>query len=58
MTRQVRASPGGDQIYLVAVTGYDVPDARAKVKAAGFNVHLAKPVDASELAELASNSRV
>ena len=49
---------GGDQLYLVALTGYDGSDARAKVKEAGFNnLHLTKPVDVSELAKLLSHSR-
>ena len=57
VARRVRASPGGDQLYLVALTGYDGSDARAKAKEAGFNLHLAKPVDVSELAKLLSGSR-
>ena len=57
VARRVRASPGGDQLYLVALTGYDGSDARAKTKEAGFNLHLAKPVDENELAKLLSNSR-
>ena len=57
VARRVRASPGGDQLYLVALTGYDGSDARAKGKEAGFNLHLAKPVDVSELAKLMSDSR-
>ena len=57
VARRVRASPGGDQLYLVAFTGYDGADARARVKEAGFHLHLTKPLDVSELAKLVSNSR-
>ena len=57
VARRVRASPGGNQLYLVALTGHDGFDATAKVKEAGFNLHLAKPVDVSELAKLLSDSR-
>ena len=57
VARRVRASPGGDQLYLVALTGYDGADAKAKVKEAGFDLHLTKPVDASALAKLVSDSR-
>ena len=57
VARRVRASPGGDQLYLVALTGYDGSDVRARGKEAGFNLLLAKPVDMSELAKLVSNSR-
>ena len=57
VARRVRASPGGDQLVLVALTGYDGPEVRAKAMEAGFNLHLAKPVDLSVLAKLVSNSR-
>ncbi len=57
VARRVRASPGGDQLYLVALTGYGGADVRAKVKAAGFNLHLTKPVDVGELAKLVGDSR-
>ena len=57
VARRVRASPGGDQLYLVALTGYGGSDAKAKVKAAGFNLHLTKPVDPGELAKLVSDAR-
>ena len=57
VARRVRASPGGDQFFLVALTGYDGPEVRAKAMEAGFNLHLAKPVDVSVLAQLVSNSR-
>ena len=56
VARRVRASPGGDQLYLVAVTGYDGSDAKEKVREAGFNLHLTKPVDGSEVANLVSSS--
>ena len=54
VARRVRASPGGDQLYLVALTGYGGSATSAKVKAAGFNLHLTKPVDVGELAKLVS----
>ncbi len=57
VARRVRASPGGDQLYLVALTGYGGSDAKAKVNAAGFNLHLTKPVDPGELAKLVSDAR-
>ncbi len=57
VARRVRASPAGEQLYLVALTGYGGSDATAKVKEAGFNGHLTKPVDGSDLAKLVSNSR-
>ncbi len=57
VARRVRASPGGDQLYLVALTGYGGPETKVKVKAAGFDLHITKPIDASEVAKLVSNSR-
>ena len=57
VARRVRTSPRGDQLYLVALTGYGGPDVTAKAKAAGFNLQLTKPVDANELAKLVSNAR-
>lgn len=57
VARRVRASPGGDQLYLVALTGYGGSDVRAKAKEAGFNLQLSKSVDLSELAQLVSNAR-
>ena len=57
VSRRVRASPGGDQLYLVALTGYDGFEVRAKAREAGFDLHLAKPVDENELATLLSNAR-
>ncbi len=36
-------------IRLIAVTGYGQPSDRARTRAAGFNLHLVKPVDWTEL---------
>jgi CheY-like chemotaxis protein len=35
----------GDEILLIAVTGYDRPEHRERGRAAGFNNHLSKPAD-------------
>ncbi|MCU1278181.1 MAG: histidine kinase [bacterium] len=45
---QVRAALG-DSIVLVAMTGYGQPEDRASALAAGFDVHLTKPVAADAL---------
>ena len=58
VARRVRASPGTEHVYLVALTGYGGSDATAKAKAAGLDLHLTKPIDASEVAKLLRNSRV
>ncbi len=53
--RQLRAQAHGDTFYLVAVTGYGDAAARARSRMAGFDAHLAKPVDIAQLnRELAS----
>ena len=57
VARRVRASPGGERLYLVVLTGYGGAEVRAKAIEAGFNLQLTKPVDVSELEELVNNSR-
>jgi CheY-like chemotaxis protein len=37
---------------LIAVTGYDTPEARSRSEASGFDHHICKPVDFDELAQL------
>jgi signal transduction histidine kinase len=45
VARRLRASPGGDAIRLVALTGYGQPEDRRAASAAGFDAFLVKPVD-------------
>ena len=52
VARQIRASVGGEHIFLVAVTGYGEPDDLRRARAAGFDSHLAKPVDVKALAAI------
>ena len=40
------------QPYLVAVTGYGLPDDRKRTREAGFDMHVVKPVDAALLADV------
>lgn len=53
LARQVRARLG-DQMVLVAVTGYGQPEDRRRTAEAGFAAHVVKPVDPATLAELAA----
>ena len=39
----------GNRVRLVALTGYGTPDDRARALAAGFDMHLVKPVDPEAL---------
>jgi signal transduction histidine kinase/ActR/RegA family two-component response regulator len=45
----VRATPGGDGVLLVAITGYGGLQVRRRTKDVGFDVHLTKPVDLETL---------
>jgi two-component system, sensor histidine kinase len=51
VARQIRAELG-DQIFLVALTGYAMPDDLHHALDAGFDAHLLKPADLAELERL------
>ena len=42
----------GRRLRLVALTGYGLPEDRERAMAAGFDLHLVKPVDPEALATL------
>jgi signal transduction histidine kinase len=48
LARRIRADMG-DRVLLVALTGYGLPADRARSQAAGFDVHVVKPVDRETL---------
>jgi CheY-like chemotaxis protein len=53
LARRIRAEIDGKRRpLLVAVTGYGTPEDRRRTAAAGFDVHLVKPVDLAVLAKL------
>ena len=52
LARRVRAAANGWRPYLIAVTGYGLPEDRARALGAGFDAHLPKPVDPSALEDL------
>ncbi len=53
VARRVRADTGwARRPLMVAVTGYGQPEDRARALAAGFDEHLAKPVEADVLGEI------
>ena len=54
VARRLRESPQFTSTLLIALTGYDSPEARALSSAAGFDHHLSKPVNFDELARLLS----
>jgi CheY-like chemotaxis protein len=51
LMRSLRALPAqqGGRIPAIALTAYAGDDARARTQAAGFQVHLAKPIDPAQL---------
>jgi CheY-like chemotaxis protein len=53
---RVRAALGPD-IVLVALTGYGQPEDVRRAKAAGFDAHLAKPLDIDALQALVTRRR-
>jgi signal transduction histidine kinase len=51
VARRVRALPGGEQVRLIALTGYGQTEDRRRALEAGFNDHLVKPVEPARLAQ-------
>ena len=54
VARRLRAMPQFSSTLLVAITGYDTPEAHALTAAAGFDHHICKPVNFEKLATLLS----
>jgi CheY-like chemotaxis protein len=52
LARRLRAAPGGAGVFLVALTGYGQPEDERLALAAGFDVHVVKPVEPAELVRL------
>ncbi|QDT52130.1 Autoinducer 2 sensor kinase/phosphatase LuxQ [Caulifigura coniformis] len=50
--RAIRALPAGNDVALVAMTGWGQDEDRQRTKEAGFDWHLVKPVDRSALMQL------
>lgn len=49
---RLRAEPAGHGVLVVALTGWGQEEDRRKTREAGFDRHLVKPVDPSELLQL------
>jgi two-component system, sensor histidine kinase len=56
LARRIRASPDARGMRLVALTGYGSTADRARCRAAGFDVHLVKPVDRETLERVLAGS--
>ena len=50
--RAMRARPGGDRIVIAALTGWAQEDDQRRSRDAGFDAHLAKPVERAALSAL------
>jgi signal transduction histidine kinase len=56
VARRIRGAMGS-KIFLIALTGYGQPDDRARAAAAGFDVHITKPLDFRTLERLIGTPR-
>ena len=54
--RRIRTLPGGQAVYVVAITGWGQDDDRRKTRDAGFDAHLVKPVDIHALLRLVEHA--
>jgi PAS domain S-box-containing protein len=52
VARQIRARPGGEDVLLIAITGWTQDADKARTQAAGFDHHLAKPIEPETLIQL------
>jgi signal transduction histidine kinase/ActR/RegA family two-component response regulator len=57
VARRIRELLGGDDIALIAMTGYGQPEDRRRALQAGFDRYLVKPVDPAELSRLLGEAR-
>ena len=57
LAKRLRALPGFDRVYLVALTGYGQPGDRERALAAGFDDHLVKPAEFRALQQIIERVR-
>ena len=50
--RRIRALPGGDEVVLIAQTGWSQPEDRRRSQEAGFDHHVVKPIPSGSLEKL------
>jgi len=50
--KRIRAMPGGQDVKLIALTGWGQDSDRVRTREAGFDHHLVKPADPAEVAAL------
>lgn len=54
VARMLRARPGGERLYAVALSGWGHQDRRREAKDAGFDQYVLKPADASKIRAILS----
>ena len=54
---QLRRAPFGEELLIVAITGYGQPDDRRRTTESGFDAHLVKPVSPETLLEKIAGAR-
>jgi len=52
LAKRLRAGPAGNELVLIALTGYGQPQDRQRTAAGGFDAHLTKPVTMAALGEV------
>jgi two-component system, sensor histidine kinase len=56
VARQIRAAPAGEDVMLIAITGWAQDSDKARSRAAGFDHHLTKPIEPDTLLGLLGGS--
>jgi len=56
VARTIRSDPHLASMYLVALSGYAMPEDQRRALAAGFNRHLGKPAAAELIQEIVSQA--
>ena len=57
VARAIRQRPDGKSMCLIALTGYGQAEDQRRALAAGFDIHLTKPVDPAKIQELLARGR-
>jgi CheY-like chemotaxis protein len=55
--RRIRALPGGDEVVLIAQSGWSQPEDRRRSREAGFDHHVIKPIASGSLERLLAQRR-
>jgi CheY-like chemotaxis protein len=56
VTRRIRTQPWGRKLRIVALSGWAQDEDRTRSRDAGFDAHVAKPLDPEQLEQLLADS--